>query len=82
MWNKIVKKTINAKAKASLQPLFETRKIDSKYLKGYKPLTKKDKDNISWKYCNEAFNIYEDKAKYHNSSFANQFQTQAPKKDK
>ena len=74
----MVKKTIDAKAKTSLQSPFETRKIDSKCLKGYKPLVKKDKDNTYWKQRNKAFNRDKKKAKSHNlSSSANQPQTQA-----
>ena len=80
MWDKIVEKAIDAKVKASLQPLSGTREIDSRCSKDYKPLAKKNKDNASWEYHNKAFNKDKNKVKSHNFSFANQFQTQAPKK--
>ena len=82
MWDKIIEKAVNIEAKTSLQLPFGTKKINSKYPKGYRPLVKKNKDNTSWEYCNEAFNKDKNKAKSHNSSFANQFQIQASKKDK
>lgn len=47
-WDKIVEKVVDIKEKASLQPSFGTRKIDSKYLKKYRPPIKKDKNNIKW----------------------------------
>lgn len=75
MQDKVVKKAIDKKAKASLQPSFKTRKIDSKCLKGYRLSIKKDKDK------NNYWDI--DKVKPHNSLFANisQLQTQASKND-
>ena len=82
MWDKIVKKTVDIEANANLQPPFRTKKIDSRYPKEYKLLAKKDKNNASWEYCNEASNKDKDKAKSHNSSSVNQHQTQTPKKDK
>ena len=45
MSDKMVKKAIDVEGKASLQPPFGTKEIDFRYLKGYKPLVKKDKDN-------------------------------------
>lgn len=43
----MVEKTINAETKASLQPPFGTREIDSRCPKGYKPLAKKNKDKAN-----------------------------------
>ena len=76
MWNKVVEKTVDVEAKAGLQPLFGTKKIDSRCPKGYRLLIKKDKDNTYWEYCNEASNRDKKKVKSYNSSFsANQPQT-------
>lgn len=76
VWNKVVEKTVNVEAIATLQSPSGTKEIDSKYPKSYKPSAKKDKDE----------NTYQDmnKAKNHNFSPANtsQSQTQASKKDK
>lgn len=48
IWSEeVVEKTINVKARASLQPLFETREINFKYLKSYNPLVKKDKNKAN-----------------------------------
>ncbi len=44
-------------------------------------MVKKNKEDIYREYRNETSND-KDKIKSHNSSFANQLQTQAPKKDK
>ena len=44
-------------------------------------LVKKNKDNVNWKHCNKASNKDKNKTKFYNSSFANQSQTQAFKKD-
>ena len=41
----MVEKVIDTKAKASLQSSSKTKKIDSRYPKGYRLLVKKDKDN-------------------------------------
>ncbi len=71
-WDKVVEKAVSVEAKANLQPPSGTREIDSKYLKGYKPSIKKDKDNTYWEHHNEAFNQDKDKAKSHNSFSANQ----------
>ncbi len=67
MWDKVVKKTIDVKAKASLQPPFRTNEIDSIYPRGYKPLVKKNKDDANWKHQDGDKN----KAKSHNLFFAN-----------
>lgn len=40
-----MEKVVNAKIKVGFQPPSETRKIDFKYSKKYKPLIKKNKDN-------------------------------------
>ena len=40
------KKVVNVKVKISLQPLLETNKINSKYLKSYR-LAKKDKNKAN-----------------------------------
>lgn len=45
----MVEKSINAKAKASLQPLSKIKEINFSYLKGYIP-TKKDKNETNWEY--------------------------------
>ena len=45
MWDEVVAKAVDIEVKASLQPPFETRKIDFRYPKGYKPLVKKDNDD-------------------------------------
>ncbi len=76
----MVEKTVNIKVKASLQPPFGIREIDSRYLRGYMSLVKKDKDNANWEYQDKD----KDKAKFHNLFSANtsQPQTQASKKDK
>ena len=63
----MIEKTIDAKAKASLQPLSETREINSRCPKGYRLLTKKKKDKIS----QEHWDRDKDKAKSYNLSFAN-----------
>ncbi len=77
-WDEMVEKTVNAEAKASLQPPSGTRKIDSRCSKGYRPLVKKDKDNTYWEQRDETSNKDKEKAKCHNLlSSANQPQTQA-----
>ncbi len=78
----MVEKAIDVKIKANLQLASETREIDSRCLKRYRPLVKKDKDNTYQEHHNEISNKDKDKAKPHNSSSANQPQIQAPKKDK
>ena len=64
----VVEKAIDAKAKASLQTLFRTRKIDSKCAKSYKPFVKKDK---KYNANQEHWDGDKDKAKSHIFSFAN-----------
>ncbi len=82
MWDEVVEKAVDIEAKANLQPPFGTKKIDSRYLKGYRPSVKKDKNNAYWEHHNKVFNKDKDKAKSHNSSSANQPQTQIPQKNK
>lgn len=74
----MVEKAVNVEAKASLQPLFKTRKIYSRYLKGYRPLAKKNKDKANQKHWEE------NKANPHNLSLININQplTQVSKKNK
>lgn len=48
----MIEKTINVKAKASLQPLSKIREISFKYLKSYR-LVKKDKDKANWVLWNQ-----------------------------
>ena len=57
------------------------REIDSRCLKGHRPLVKKDKDNAYREHRNEASKDKE-KAKSHPLSSANQPQTQVSKKNK
>ena len=52
----MVEKVVNAKAKAGLQPFFETSEINSSCPKRYRLLVKKDKDDAYWKQHNEAIN--------------------------
>ncbi len=47
MWDKIVENVVDIEVKATLQSLFRTWKIDSRCLKGYRPLVKKDKDEVN-----------------------------------
>ncbi len=77
----MVEKVADIKEKANLQPPFGTRKIDSRCPKRYRLLVKKNKDDAYWEYRNEIFNKDKDKPKFHNSSFANQPQTQVVKED-
>lgn len=65
LWEEVVKKAVNAEAKASLQSLFKTRKIDSRCKKSYRPSAKKDTNEAHPEYWDEY------KAKSHNPSFAN-----------
>ena len=78
----MVKKAVDVKAKAGLQPHSMIREIDSRCPKRHKPSVKKDKNNAYWEHHNEASNKDKKKAKSHPSSSANQLQTQASKKDK
>ena len=76
----MIKKTVNIKVKVNFQPPLKTRKIDSKYQKGYRP-TKKDKNKTNQNYQNKN----KTKSSY-NPPFANlnqpQTQSQTFKKDK
>ena len=74
----MIEKAVDTKVKAGFQPTSGTRKINFRCLKRYKPLVKKDKDDIYWEQCNEATNKDKKKAKSHNAFFStNQPQTQA-----
>ncbi len=78
----MVEKAGDANAKANVQPPFYVRDIDARCPKGLRPLAKKEKENTYQEPQNEAFKD-KDKVKSHSSStFANQPQTQVPKKDK
>ncbi len=77
----MVEKAGDVKVKANLQSPFYVRKINARCLKSHCLSIKKDKEDTYWEYRNEASKNKE-KAKSHNSSSANQPQTQAPKKDK
>ncbi len=77
----MVEKPGDVEAKANLQPPFYIREIDSRYPKSDRPSAKKDKEDTYQEFRNQASKD-KDKAKSHNSSLANQRQTQAPKKDK
>lgn len=80
MWDKVIKKTVDTKVKSTLQPLSGTRKINSRYPKGYKSLVKKNKENDS---NQEPQNGNKDKTKSHNPFSTNsQPQIQAFKKNK
>ena len=78
----MVKKVVNVKAKAGLQPHFMIREIDFRYLKKHRLLVKKDKDNAYQEDRNGTSNKDKEKAKSYPSSSANQLQTQAFKKNK
>ncbi len=81
MWDKIIEKAVNVEAKDSRQSPFGTREIDSRCPRGYRPLVKKNKGDANREHQDKALNKDKDKAKTHNSSFANsQFQTQTSKK--
>lgn len=49
-WKEIIKKAVNAKVKASLQLFSGTKEIDTMCQKGYKPSTKKDKNEANQKH--------------------------------
>ncbi len=67
MWEEVMEKADDVKAKANLQPPFYVREIDSRYSKDYCLLTKKDKEDSYWKPRNETSKD-KDKTKSHNSS--------------
>ena len=46
LWKKVIKKAVDTKIKANLQPPFKIREIDSKYSKGYKLSAKKKKTKL------------------------------------
>ncbi len=78
----MVEKAGNAEAKANLQPPFYIRDSDIRCPKGYCLSAKKDKEDTYQELQNEASKD-KDKAKsYSSSTYADQPQTQAPKKNK
>ena len=72
VWEKVMEKTVNAKAKAGLIPYSMIKEIDSKYPKKYRLSVMKDKDDDYREHRNEASNQDKEKAKSHLSSFVNQ----------
>ncbi len=80
IWEDVVEKTVNAKAKASLQSLSGTEEINSRYPKSYKPSAKKDKNKITREHRDKN----EDKAKSYNLSLTHTTQSliHASKKNK
>lgn len=60
----MIEKAINAEAKVSLQSLFKIKNIDFQYLKGYKSLIKKNKNDANWKHRDKDKD--KDKAKSYN----------------
>ena len=72
----MVEKVVDVEAKTGIQSPFETREIDSRCPKRYKPSVKKNKDNAYWEQRNEAINRDKEKAKSYNLfSSTNQPQT-------
>ena len=71
LWEEIVEKAVNVKAKTCLQPFFETKKINLKCAKSYKLSAKKEKNKTSQKHQDEVFNKDKDKAKSYNSFSTN-----------
>ena len=78
----MIENVVNGKVNTSLELLFKTKKINSRYPKDYKPLAKKEKNKASQEYWDGDKN--KDEAKFYNPSFANinQFQTPDSKKNK
>ena len=81
-WKEVIEKAVNTEAKISLQTHSMIREINSRCPKTHRPLVMKDKNNAYWEYRNKASNKGKKKAKSHPSSFANQPQIQASKKNK
>ncbi len=75
-----MEKVGDAEAKATLQPPFYVRDIDAKCPKGHHPSSKNKED--TYREPQSKASKDKDKAKSHNSTSANQPQTQALKKDK
>lgn len=50
LWEKVIEKAVNIEVKASLQSLFRAKGIDFICLKSYRPLAKKDKDEVNWEH--------------------------------
>ncbi len=68
MWDEVVEKAVNTEVKANLQPSSGTREIDSRCLKEYRPLVKKNKDDVYQEYCNEVFNKQIHRSRLHPQS--------------
>ncbi len=68
MWDKVIEKAIDAKAKTSLQALFGTKTINFRCPKDYKPSVKKNNKHDAHR---EHRNGDKDKAKSHNPFSAN-----------
>ncbi len=80
-WEEVLEKAGDAEAKANPQPPFYVRDINARCPKGHCSLSKKDKKNTYQEPQSEASKD-KDKAKsYSSSTFANEPQTQASKKD-
>ncbi len=80
MWEEVVEKAGNVKAKTNLQTPFYVKEIDSRCPKSHCPLAKKDKEDTYQEPQNE-ISKDKDKTKSDNSSTpAHQPQTQAPRK--
>ena len=79
MWEEVVEKAGDAKAKNNLQPPSYIWEIDSKCPKSHCQSTKKDKEDTQQNHRKESSKNKE-KAKSHNSSATNQPQTQDSKK--
>ncbi len=75
-----MEKVGDVEAKANLPPPFYVRDIDARCPKGHRPSSKNKED--TYREPQSEASKDKDKAKSHNSTSANQFQTQAPKKDK
>ncbi len=71
MWDEVIEKAGDIKAKINLQSLFYVREIDARCPKGHCPLVKKNKEDTYRKHCNETSKDKE-KAKSYNSSSTNQ----------
>ncbi len=79
-WAEVVKKVGDVEAKTNMQPPFYDRDIDARCPKCHRPLAKNDKEDTYQKPQNRASN--KDKIQSNSFAFADQPQTQAPKKDK
>ena len=69
VWEEVIKKAENTKAKVNLEPLSRTEETNSIYPRGHKPLVKKDKTNANQKLWDK--NKNKNKTKSYNSSSIN-----------